>query len=250
MKKLLFLSTIVLAVSLVKSQADILYQDDFNSYADGNLVGQGGWAAHSGAGNKPVQVSAGTITLEQSAGSGEDVNHDLGATMGAGDKWFYSFDVSVSGSDSTVYFAHFLAGTFYDGKLYVTPSTGPDFTFGLGSSSSSTAVNWASDLSFNHNYQVVLAYDYDSGDSTLWVDPTSEASTSITYDGSYSDAVTAMAFRQASPSSDNYQAIDNLVVATTFQEALTGVPVPEPATTALAALGGLALIGMGLKRCK
>jgi len=134
--------------------------------------------------------------------------------------------------------------------LYVTPSTGHDFTFGLGSSSSSTAVNWASDLSFNHDYRVVIAYDYDSGDSTLWVDPTSEADTSITYDGAYSDAVTAMAFRQAYPSSDNFQVIDNLVVATTFQEALTGIPVPEPATMALAALGGLALLGMGLKRGK
>ena len=53
------------------------FVEDF-SYADGNLVGNGGWAAHSGAGNSPVQVSGGQITLNQGSGSREDVNRSIG----------------------------------------------------------------------------------------------------------------------------------------------------------------------------
>ena len=86
MKKIvvLFVLSFVL-LGINQSQANILFSDNFNSYSPGNLVGQGGWAAHSAAGLTPVQVSGGTISLVQGSGSREDVNHDLGAIMGAGD---------------------------------------------------------------------------------------------------------------------------------------------------------------------
>ena len=49
------------------------------SYPDGNLVGNdpavgGVWAAFSGAGSLPVQVTSNTISIAQGAGSREDVN--------------------------------------------------------------------------------------------------------------------------------------------------------------------------------
>lgn len=251
MKKTLFFSTAVLAVSLLESQASILYKDSFDTYTDGNLVGQGVWAAHSGAGNKPVQVSGGAITLQQSSGSGEDVNADVGATIGAGDTWYYAFDVSVSGSSNSIYFAHFLQGsTSFEGRLFVTPPNAPgdDYTFGLSGTSSTVQTTWGTDLTYGSTHRVVVSYDYDTMGVSLWVDPADQSSTSISDTGSFQDAVTAIAFRQTSPGDTGSQVIDNLVVATTFTEALTGVP--EPSTLALAALGGFALLGFGLKRRK
>jgi len=253
MKKFFF-SAVVLAASLIESQASILYQDNFDSYTPGNLVGQGVWAAHSGAGLKPVQISAGAITLQQSAGSGEDVNAALGATMGAGDSWYYSFDVSVTGSSAENYFAMFMQGTsLFEGKLLVEPFAGSDFTFGVSGSANTVALGastWGTGFTFGSTHRIVVGLNYDTKTATLWVDPASQTSTSLSNIGLYQNAVTSIAFRQSSPTSANYQVIDNLVVATSFQEALTGVAVPEPSTLAMAALGGFALLSLGFKRRK
>ena len=144
------------AVALVTSTASAgnLFNDDFNSYANGNLAGQGGWDAHSGAGNLPPQVNGGQVFIEHGSGSREDVNHSLGDTMEAGDIWMFAFDVIVNGTDpaSTTYFAHFRDdGTGFNSRVFVTaPNTGPsgDFTFGIGETSSSTpAATFATTLS-------------------------------------------------------------------------------------------------------
>ena len=63
-------------------------------YSDGNLTNKAPWAAHSGGGTNPVQVSSGTIVLN---GTGEDVYAPVGVDMGAGEVWTMSFDVTVSG---------------------------------------------------------------------------------------------------------------------------------------------------------
>jgi PEP-CTERM motif len=249
MKKIVVLSMLCIGfLGINQSQANILFSDNFNSYSSGNLVGQGGWAAHSAAGLIPVQVSGGAISLVQGSGSREDVNHDLGATMGAGDTWYYAFNVSVSGFSNIVYFASFLQGTAnYEGRLFVGPSTGSDFTFGLSGTSSSMVSSWGTPLTYGTPYRVVVSYAFDTQAVSLWVNPVNQASTSISDTGSFQDAVTAISFRQASAS--NTEVIDNLVVATTFQEALTGVSVPEPSTLALGLLGGLAgLVALRRKR--
>ena len=222
-------------------KADILYSTDFNSYTDGNLVGQDAWAAFSGAGNKPVQVSGGAITLQQSAGSGEDDSHDVGATLGAGSTWYYAMDVTVSSSSSLVYFAGLLQGTAnYEGKLFVVPSiSGGDFSFGVGGSTSTAPAVWGTGLSFGTTYQVVVGFDFDTSTATLWVDPTSEASSSVSDVGAFQDAATAIAFRQATPTTANSQVIDNLIVATSFNDI---IPVPEPSSLALMACSGVACL--------
>jgi hypothetical protein len=242
MKKIVVISVLSFGLlGINQSQANILYSDNFDSYTSANLVGQGGWAAHSGAGAKPVQVSGGAISLQQSSGSGEDVNLPLGATMGAGDIWYYSFDLTASGSSAEVYFAMFLQSTSnFEGKLFIEPFSGSDFTLGISGSASTGPTTWGSGLSFGTDYRVVVGFNYATELATLWVKPTSDASPSISNTGSYQDAATAIAFRQATPSSSSSQIIDNLVVATTFQEALTGVSVPEPSSLVLVLVGGLA----------
>ena len=121
MKKLLQLSCLVLTTAflgLSTSSADIFVNEDF-SHTDGALVGNiptpgpgNAWAAHSGAGNKAVQVTSGAILLTQSGGSGEDVNSSFTA-IGATDTIYSRFDVSLASGQTVdpdgngMYFAHF-----------------------------------------------------------------------------------------------------------------------------------------------
>ena len=81
---------------------------------------------------------------------------------------------------------------------------------------------WPTDLSFDTTYRAVISWDSASGESKLWLDPTDESSDSISdTKSSVGTLIEAFALRQ----SNDYvgtQLIDNLVVATTFAEALAG----------------------------
>lgn len=241
MKKILIALTMCAALSA--AQAKIFYNETF-TYPDGDLTAQSGglWAAHSGAASGPVQVLNGEITLDQTTGR-EDVNRATDSpAMGAGDIWYAAFDVAVSGSSSTVYFAHFIEGTsYFASRLFVTaPTSTGDFAFGLSGSSSSPQQVWGTDGTFGTAYRLVVSYNYDTMESKLWVNPAQESSASLSDVGSYQDAITGFAFRQSSGGST--EVIDNLVVADNFMGALTGMEVPEPGTMGLCLLGGLALV--------
>ncbi len=240
----------VLAGFGATAQAAIVLQDDF-SYANGNLVGQtpdvgGAWGSHSGAGSVPVQVAAGAVVLNQGSGSREDVNATFTTPVGSGMKYYAGFDLTMSGPASSVtstYFAHFLTGTSsFGSRVWVTvPSTaGYKLALSGGSSIEST---WASDLAYGTTYRIVVAYDYDTGATTggtLWVNPTSSASSSIATTTGFQNAFTSFAFRQAS--GNTIQTIDNLIVANTFDEAAGITVAPEPASLSLLALGGLLML--------
>ncbi len=223
-----------------------LLNDTF-TYPDGNLVGNGGWTAVSGAGETPVQVQTGQVFLTQFNFpniSEEDVSNPLSETQTAGQTFYYGFDVVVNqlpdlGGVSQSYFAHFVAPGDVGGSLNFVARTfvgSPNvtdptkFTFGLRTENGSSPVKFTEDYTLGTTYRVVAAYDFDSGDSTLWIDPTSMASSSITEANMSIDvavdnsgfAINAFNFRQGGSSGDTTQTIDNLIVATTFEEALGG----------------------------
>ena len=235
----------LLAVSTVTADAAILYQSPLTAppLVAADLVGQDGWAAHSGAGAKAIQVGASGTTLQQSAGSGEDINQSI-TTMGAGQTYYFGFDLINSGGSADVYFAHFMtSSTLFRNRLFVTSATsGGDYTLGIGTGAA-PAVKWGSDLSFGTSYRVVGSYAFDSGEIKLWVDPLSIASTSISSTDALSAAVNAFGFRQASPSVASSQLVSDLVIADDFNSA-AGV-IPEPTTVALALVG---LAGLAVRR--
>ncbi len=248
-------SAAALAVFISASAQGALLVSDSFPYADGNLVGQtptvgGTWAAHSGAGNLPVQVSSGQIVLQQGSGSREDVNSsfDGGWTAGtSGNVVYSSFDLSVpdpSATISSTYFAHFLQGTStFASRLWVTTPTSSGYRIALTNGSSLSpatgAPAYSSDLAFGTTYTVVTSYDYSTMTGQLWIDPTLASHPSLdATDPGFADAVTAYAFRQSS--GNTIENIDNLKVGTTFYD-VTGIP--EPSSLCLLGLGGLALMG-------
>ena len=223
-----------------QASADIFVNETF-SHADGNLVGRtptpgpgNAWAAHSGAGNKPIQVSSGEILLEQSAGSGEDANSGFTA-IGATDTIYARFDFrlpsgqTVDPDGSGLYFAHF--GGFRGRTGVLSAAGGGDFAFAINADNSDLGAgsSWASDLSFDTSYRTIISYNAATGESRLWLDPTSESSDFVSDFGATGTQVSDFSFRQSNDYTGS-QVIDNLVVASTFQEAFSGVAIPEPSS--------------------
>jgi hypothetical protein len=98
----------------------------------------------------------------------------------------------------------------------LSPTTN-DFVLALSSDSSNlgAGVSWATELSFDTTYTVVISYDASTGTSELWLDPVDESSTSITHAGGSGTLIEAFALRQ----SDDYTGtidIDNVVVGKSF----------------------------------
>lgn len=220
------------------AMAGVLMSDNFNSYSNGNLVPQGGWAGHSGLGSTPVQVSGGTISTVQGGGSREDVNRAAGSTMGAGDVWFAGFDVTITGADPAVatYFAHFRDdGTGFNSRIFVMAGGGGagTYTFGIGDIASTPDASFAGSFSYGTTYRVISSYNFDTGFSQLWVNAVAAGDPSImSTTADPGENISSYAFRQAT--GNTTQVIDNLIVATTFGEV-----VPAPSSLALLGLGGL-----------
>lgn len=228
---LLCLSTL----AMLRADAATLYSSPMTAppLTAGNLVGQDGWTAHSGAGVVPIQVTAaGTLVDSNGGGTREDANVAF-TPIAAGQTYYFGFDVAVNGGTTQVYFAHFKdISTDFTTRTFVSPSlVGGDFVFGMSPAGSSPNVTWPSGQTFGQTYRLVGSYNADTLECKLWVDPTSEASPSISAIDSAANAVSAFGLRQAT--ADNTQLITNLAIGTSFSDVVN--PVPEPSTFGLAA---------------
>lgn len=254
MMKNLMITLGILAAGVAGANATTLLQDDF-SYVDGSLVGNtppigGIWTNHSGT-IGDIQVSSETVLLSDSAS--EDAS-SLFAVAATG-SLFYGFDVSVEDPGSYTgtdfeYFAHFYdsSGNFdFRSRVDVVDFTATGFKFGFSAGSSTADAIWATELSYGTTYRLVASFDLDTGAASLWVNPTSVGSTSITSTGDVAAAgLDGFAFRQSSATPDMNLTIDNLSVGTEFGDVAA---VPEPGTVALVGLGLVgALYGMRRRR--
>ncbi|TWU20346.1 hypothetical protein [Bythopirellula polymerisocia] len=233
------------------SESAILVEERF-SHPDGNLVGQtpspgpgNAWSAHDDLGGTPIQVSSGAAVLSQGSGSGgrEDVNAGFSA-QSATDATFARFDFTLpSGQDLNdpkildefgLYFAHFYSGLpttgFRARTGIVQPSAGGDFGLAINASGSrlNEGSTWPSDLSFDTTYRTVISYDPVTAEGKLWLDPVDVSSAFIanTAGGSFGTMIEGFALRQSNDY-EGTQIVDNLVVATTFEEALAGSGAPN-----------------------
>jgi hypothetical protein len=234
--------TAVLALA-VSVQATVLVNETF-SHADGALVGNtpeigGTWTAHSGVGNLPIQVSSGAAELVQGNNSRQDDSTAFANTTSG--KLYYGFDFSVTDDGTGTfdeYFAHFKdSGSDFTARMHIDPATGGgDYTVGISGTDASPEATWATDLTFGTTYRAIAEYDFTTDVSTLWIDATSTGDTSIVAGADAVPALEAFALRQSTAAGETIT-VDNLIVATTFAEA-----VPEPASWALIGLGAIAVL--------
>lgn len=231
--------------SVASSSATVLVNERFN-YISGDLDAVAGevWTAVSSAGSNPIHVIDGQVTgMDAGLGAMEDVAIPFGATA---DLLFYGMDISFTGTSNPTgwtYFAAFRNGLNEVARLFIAaPAGGAPNSFRLGNAQNSqgdggTAVNFLSNLSFGTVYRVVGSYNPTVGtfEMKLYQGSTYLGGLGVLA-GTTSDIETFV-LRQGGNSSNSYSGlnIDNLTIATTFDEAYAAVP--EPGTWAMMALG-------------
>ncbi len=250
----------ILAASLAalfltaSADAALFWNDEFN-YADGDLtvydgtgddVSGGLWAPHSGSTfPTSIEVSSGQAILRQGNPASEDATRLTGGTLGAGETLYASYIFSVEDlrggveafNGDQAYFAHFIG---FKSRVHLRDGSDANhYTLGLSGSSGEPAVEWGTDLDFDTQYQLIISYDFDSGVSNMWVDPASEASTSVSDISSASVGLTGVAIRQDFISGGDHAivSVDAVAAGSDFASVL-----PEPASLALLALGGITVL--------
>jgi hypothetical protein len=226
-------------------QAGSILSDDFN-YPDGAIVGAAGspWQANSGnAGTATVTNNqlfvAGTSARSQdilALLSGNPYSTNVAATALYA-KFTVKF-VSPPTAVGTMYFAHFTGegvppnasnhrariNPNYTNLVTGVAASPGHFFLGIGNNSPSSgtpigpaAGQWPTELATNVTYTVVSRYVPSTGISTMWIDPVTEASPSVTADDAPSLVNVAFySFRQAT--SQGVMWIDGLRVGTAFAD--------------------------------
>ena len=150
---------------------------------------------------------------------------------------FASFTVNYSALPSSggQYFGHLKGSGTSNFRAKVFGLTGGvvagKFRLGIANSVGSTAsATNALDLSLNTSYRVYLRYVVGNGVATLWVDPDSEASPSVTGSDATSGAtVTSFALRQ--DTGIGVIGFDDLRVGTSFADVYSGPNIIPPSLT-------------------
>ena len=250
------LCSMLIAVSLaaVPVHASILFEEDFESYALGShLNGQGGWTANADNSITYVIVTS-TYTGTNAVSSGNNIadaamSHAFDTTAADGQTVYVGLDFDYDAG----------ATNFY----WVLASDDADYwnsggaTFSNSGSPTTRARNYNSSGGFNASYtpygdpaRIVIEISASGGLGTnyditkVWSSDNDYGSyiSSITGDIAI-DALDTFFARRGSDTNGNRVFIDNIVVATTFDEAAL---IPEPASLLL--LTGAGLFGLGSRR--
>jgi hypothetical protein len=224
------------------SRAAIVFSEDFNSYAAGNLVGQGGWVQLGASAVNPVQVD-GTKVVNMS--TDQDVQKPFSSVVSRsggeanGESITAEFDVNLSSSGNDDFFAHISVSpgntTFFNRFYTQAGSAAGTFNLGLAASAPSGGVvnlNYGGDLNIGQTYRVKSIWTFVPGASndilSLSVDGASYIAP-FAWDSGTGEPNNLGVFnlRQAAGNAAGVASIDNIVVEHV---------VPEPATLALAAV--------------
>jgi len=219
------------------ASASLLLDESF-SYTNGPLVtvSGGNWTTHSGT-SGDVEVISGRVDLR--VPSNEDVNRLIAGqpyTSASGLTLYASFTLNFSGLPSGVgtYFAHLKgSGTSnYRAKVFAFSggAGAGQFRLGLAGAANSPAITNATFLNTNQDYRVYLRYVLNSGVTTMWIEPDTEASPSVTAtDAAAASSLIAFALRQ--DAGLGIIAFDDLKVGTSFNDVYTGPNLIPPSIT-------------------
>lgn len=260
------------------ARAALFFVDQFN-YADGQLttfdgtdafagdnVSGGAWTTYSPL--PPATINTGSITMaggkavlnQPSTEDAERAIPNAGTDFQTpGETWYFAALVTVFDERpdlaTSIQKEYFMlvkdtSPSALRSRLYVdnpTVAGTAGYRLAIGASSgANNAVNYPTDLAFGTQYTVVVSYEHDTGYSSLWVNPTSPASASVTGTAGASPRtfISALALRQAffgAGAANTEIHIGALSYGDSFADVLAAV-VPEPgsATLGLSALAGLA----------
>lgn len=235
--RFLALALLASAAFATAARATVLFSDSF-TYPNGDLSANAPWAVYSGTPPIDIQISTGRVLCNNNNAPDD---HRLFAVQPTTSKTYACFDVIIpnpgAGAPKLVYFAELkdAGATNLVSRLYVAPLAS-GWTFAISHSSTSATgagvTLWsASTLLYDHKYNIVINYDPVNHSSTLWVDPATESSTSVTdVNGAIAAlAVQGFGFRQSFTASAApgfgtaglaiTESVDNVGVGTTFADA-------------------------------
>jgi len=266
--KFCFCSAALLVMGAGQATATTFFADQFN-YPDGQLtindgtgddVSGGLWVPHSGETfSDNIDVISGQAELLNSGS--EDAHRDTGTFNAAGTTWYYAAMVTVNDrradpaneSINNDYFIHFWGPSFaFRGRTYLhdpNVASTSNFTLGLSATSGGQVVQSATDLAFGEQFKIVTSFDFDTGESKLWVNPTDINSPSVsdTNAAAIGSFVSSLAMRQdfISPGTPNNQIlVDAVAIGDNFGDVLRDVMVPEPTGLMLVLAGLIGLVSI------
>lgn len=230
-------STNIIFPLLVVPSTNVVFNDHFD-YANGATItnSYGIWRHHSPSASGFGESIITNGALQISRSFDEDINagligqpfdtNETGALYSR-----FNLKLTTLPTPTGNYFAHFKDNTTsnFCTRVWISTAntnTGGTYRLGIGNAASSTATSaqFPMDLSLNTNYTVVTRLVLSNGVSTLWINPAAETDASVTAADTVNNlvAVTSYAFRQ--DSSEGVMQVDDLVVATTFNDALGIAP--------------------------
>ncbi len=241
----------------VRPNTDVMLIDNFDYDNAGPLIDVSGglWANHSGT-LRGLLVGNGAAIIN-SKGATEDVNAPLiggpySTNVAANVTLYATYTLNVTAlPDATgAYITHFKDDTisnFFARVFISTTNAAPgDYRIGIGNTagSSNLTAQLPQDLLPNQPYTVVVRIHLTNGLSTVWINPTSESSPSVTDTTVVTNLVpvSQYAFRESNTSGGTAN-VDNLKVGTSFT-GVTGLPstVPPPPSPTI---GGITIGGPG-----
>lgn len=230
---------------------NVVLIDNFDYDTAGSIdTNSGGlWRNHSGTVNQMLEGS-GVLTVDDVHNS-EDVNAPLIGgpylTNVANNVTLYaSYTINLTALPNTTngaYIAHFKDNTSsgFLGRVFTETNNAAPGTYrvAIGNSTQSTVgpantVQVPQDLSSNVNYTVVVRIRMTNGFSTIWVNPTNEATDGMTDTTAVTNLVNIYQYAFRESGGGGIANIDNFKVGTSF-EAVTGIEsttnTPPPAPT-------------------
>jgi hypothetical protein len=207
----------------VSGHAQLLLLESFD-YGEAALteVSNGQWITHSGTAGQ-IHSSGNEVFLTQART--EDVHAlledhpfapDIEQTLYAA----FTLRFTALPSAAGTYFTHFRAGNNqnFRGRLFALTGGAEAGYFRLGiSAGGNAALPSPVDLELERRYSLVLAYEVNSGKTTLWIDPQSESDFSVSSEDEVSLVpIHSFALRQASGMGSLF--LGNLRIGTAFHE--------------------------------